>query len=100
MLLLYVDDLFLIGKEELIKDARRRFAAEFERKELGMMHYFLSMEVWQSADGISLRQGKYAMEIPKRFEIMECKAMATSMASNLKLLSDASSETVDSTMYI
>ena len=40
MLLLYVDDLFLIGKEELIKDARRRLAAEFEMKDLDMMHYF------------------------------------------------------------
>ena len=28
-----------------------------------------------------------------------CKAMATPMASNLKLLSDASSKTVDATMY-
>ena len=26
-----------------------------------MMHYFLGMEVWQSADGISLGQGKYAV---------------------------------------
>ena len=31
--------------------------------------------------------------------MVEYKAMATSMASNLKLLSDASSETVDATMY-
>ena len=30
---------------------------------------------------------------------MDCKAMATPMASNLKLLSDASSETVNATMY-
>ena len=43
MLLLYVDDPFLTGKEELIKDARRRLAAEFEIKDLGMMHYFLGM---------------------------------------------------------
>ena len=62
MLLLYVDDLFLTEKEELIKDARRRLAVEFAMKELGMMHYFLGMEVWQSADGISLGQGKYAIE--------------------------------------
>ena len=27
-----------------------------------MMHYFLGMEVWQSADGISLGQGKYAVD--------------------------------------
>ena len=38
MLMLYVDDLFLRGKEELFKAARRRLAAEFEVKDLGMMH--------------------------------------------------------------
>ena len=64
-----------------------------------MMHYFLGMEVWQSTNGISLGQGKYAVEILKRFGMMDCKAMATPMASNLKLLSDASSELVDATMY-
>ena len=37
MLLLYVDDMFLTGKEELIKDARRRLVAEFKIKDLGMV---------------------------------------------------------------
>ena len=46
-----------------------------------------------------LGQGKYAVEILKRFEMMDCKAMTTPMASNMKLLSDASSETVDTIMY-
>ena len=31
--------------------------------------------------------------------MMDCKAMATPMASNLKLLSDSSSDSVDATMY-
>ena len=31
--------------------------------------------------------------------MMDCKNMATPMASNLKLLSDASSESVDAMMY-
>ena len=44
-LLLYVDDLFLIGKEELIKYARRILAAELEIKDLGIMHYSVGMEV-------------------------------------------------------
>ena len=48
MLLLYADDLFLTGKEELIKIARRRLAAKFEMKDLGMVHYFLGMDVWQN----------------------------------------------------
>ena len=57
----------------------------------------LGMEVWQSTDGIFLGQGKYAVEILKRFRMMDC--MTTPMASNLKLLSDASLETVDAMMY-
>ena len=53
--------------------------------------------MWQSTDGIFLGQRKYAVEILKRFGMMDC--MASPMASNLKLLSDASSEMVDTTMY-
>ena len=57
MELLYDDDdlvWLLTGENELIKDARRRLATEFEIKDLGMMHYFLGMEVWQNVDGIFL----------------------------------------------
>ena len=63
------------------------------------IHYFLGKEVWQSTDGIFLGQGKYAVEILKRFGMMDCKDMATPMESNLKLVSVASSETVDAKMY-
>ena len=38
-------------------------------KYLGMMHYFLGMELWQSEDGIFLGQGMYTVEILKRFNI-------------------------------
>ena len=64
-----------------------------------MMHYFLDMEVWQNADGISLGQGKYAVYILKRFGMMGCKAMSTPIASNFKLLIDGSSQKVDTMMY-
>ena len=55
--------------------------------------------MWNNADGISLRKGKYVVEILNRLRMMDCKAMATPMALNLNLLSDASSETVDAMMY-
>ena len=54
-------------------------------KDLGMMHDFLGMEVWQSADGIFFGQGKYAVEILKKFKILDRKVITTPMASNLKL---------------
>jgi hypothetical protein len=48
ILLLYVDDLFLTGEENLIVECKRRLSSEFEMKYLGLMHYFLGLEVWQS----------------------------------------------------
>ena len=84
--------------EEIILDAKRKLSTEFEMKYLGMMHYLLVMEGKQSTNGILLGQGKYAVEILKRFRMLDCKVMATPMASNLKLLCDDSSESVDSNL--
>ena len=57
-LLLYVDDLFLTGDEELILDSKEKLATEFEMKDLGTMHDFLGLEVWQKLREIMMSQGK------------------------------------------
>ena len=59
-------------------------------KDIGLMHYFLGMEVWQSLEIIFLTQGKCAIEILKRFDMLDCKAMDTPMETNLKLVSHES----------
>jgi hypothetical protein len=46
ILLLYVDDLFLTGEENIIMDCKKKLVAEFEMKDLDLMHYFLCLEVW------------------------------------------------------
>jgi hypothetical protein len=68
-------------------------------KKLGMMHYFLGLVVWKRPSESILNQGKYTVEIMKRFKMMDCKAMPTLMVTNMKLLSDTYSETMDATMY-
>ena len=67
MLLLYVDDLFLTRDDEIIVYAKRKLAMDFEMKYLGMMHYFLGMEVWQNVDGISLGQREVCSRDPEEF---------------------------------
>jgi len=47
ILALYVDDLFLPGSNKLIVRCKRELASEFEMKDLGLLHYFLGLEVWQ-----------------------------------------------------
>jgi hypothetical protein len=98
ILLLYVDDLFLTGEENLITKCKKKLVPKFEMKDLGLMHYFLGLEVWQSPERIFLNQGKYAVEILKRFYMLECKSMNTPMETKLKFLVD-SSELIDATLY-
>jgi hypothetical protein len=68
-------------------------------KDLGLMHYFLGLEVWQSPKRIVLNQGKYAVEILKRFDMLECNPMNAPMETKLKLLVDTLSEFIDATLY-
>jgi hypothetical protein len=99
ILLLYVGDLFLTGNENLIIESKRNLVAKFEMKDLGMMHYFLGLEVWQRPDDIFLNQGKYAVDIPNRFWMLDYKVISTLMVEKLKLLCDTISERMDATIY-
>jgi len=47
ILLLYVDDLILTGDKKLISYCKKDLVAEFDMKDIGLMHYFLALEVWQ-----------------------------------------------------
>ena len=49
ILVLFVDDLFLTGSERLIEGCKRDLASEFET-DIGLMHYFLGLEVWQTPE--------------------------------------------------
>eukprot|EP00253_Pinus_taeda_P011168 PITA_11168 len=86
IILLYVDDLLLTGVEERIQECKKQLTTEFDMKDLGSMHYYLGLEVWQEPNGIYLGQGKYVIEILKRFDMMECKPMTNPMITNLRLL--------------
>jgi hypothetical protein len=101
ILFLYVDDLFLISTESLIVECKYVLASEFEMKNLGMMHYFLGLEVWQRTYEIFLSQGKYTVEILKKFGMLNWKPVATPMVMNLKKLSVYSFdyEEIDLTLY-
>jgi hypothetical protein len=53
-------------------------------KNMGMMHYFLGLEVWQRTDEIFPSQGKYIVERLKKLSMTECKSMPTPMVMELK----------------
>ena len=82
ILVLYVDDLFLTGSLRLITNCKKNLAEEFDMKDLGRVHYFLGLEVWQQNGEIFLGQGRYTTEILKRFEMEDCRPLTTLMITN------------------
>ena len=66
----------------MIKSCKEDLATEFEMKNMGLMHNFLGMEVWQKDGEVFVSQGKYANEILRRVHMEKCKPMQTLLASN------------------
>jgi len=89
ILVLYVDNLLLISADPLIHKCKRELDSEFEMKDLGLMHYFLGLEVWQKPGEIFLSQGKYVMNILERFGMVDSKPITTPMELDFKKLSGA-----------
>jgi hypothetical protein len=99
ILLIYVDDIFIIGAERLITSCKESLASEFEMTYIGLMNYFLGLEVWQEPRHIFLGQRKYAFDIMRRFQMDDCRPMTTPMITNWKKLHASDSQLVDSTLY-
>ena len=79
IILLYVVDLLLIGLEGRIEQCKKQLSTKFDMKALGLMHYYLGLDVWQESDEIYLGQGKYVIKMLKRFDMMDCKPMTNLM---------------------
>ncbi|XP_016562986.2 uncharacterized mitochondrial protein AtMg00810-like [Capsicum annuum] len=58
---------------------------EFEMSDMGLLHYFIGLEVHQDEDGIFLSQSKYAMDFLIKFGLLNCKPAATPMNVGEKL---------------
>ena len=81
---LYVDDLIFTG-DFGIEDFKSVMKDEFEMTDLGLMRYFLGIEVHQSKDGIFISQSKYASEILKIFNMINSKPTPTPVITGMKL---------------
>ncbi|RVW87111.1 Retrovirus-related Pol polyprotein from transposon TNT 1-94 [Vitis vinifera] len=67
--------------------------------DLGLMSYFLGMEVKQDHDGVFISQKKYAKEILNKFHMEDCKRTSTPMNQKEKFSKDDGAEKVDESQY-
>ena len=53
--------------------------------DLGLMNYFIGIEVTQNDKGIFIYQGKYARDVLKRFRMINCSPVSTPVEVGTKL---------------
>lgn len=99
IILLYVDDLILRCDEKMIKSCKEDLEREFEMKDMGLMHFFLGLEIWQRDMELFVSQGKYANEILKKFHMERSKPMETPLVGNWMKEDATLGEVVEDIIY-
>ncbi|XP_057426111.1 uncharacterized mitochondrial protein AtMg00810-like [Lotus japonicus] len=88
-LLVYVDDVILVGSSllefQMVKDSLH---SAFGIKDLGVLKYFLGLEVAHSTSGISLCQRKYCLDLLQEIGTLGSKPVSTPLDPALKLTLD------------
>lgn len=75
---LYVNELIVTEIDvNVIEDFKIEMKREFEMKNIGLMTFFLCMEIKQKEKGVFIKQKKYVKEILKKFKMESCKEMST-----------------------
>ena len=96
----YVDDLIISGPSvgDILK-----FKAEMRRKfsmsDLGLLSYYLGIEVKQGGGEITLSQSAYALKILENANMKNCNSCDTPMECRLKLCKLKGEDVVDPTAY-
>ena len=73
----YVDDMLILGSDEMIESTKKMIKSNFEFKDMGVMDVILGIKVIQSSDGLILSQSHYIEKILEKFKKYNIKPMRT-----------------------
>lgn len=85
--------------ESIVAEFKSSMLRKFEMTDMGLLHYFLGLEVKQGVDGIFLYQRKFAEDLPKKFKLTGCTPACTPMNFNEKLLANDDTGAADAKLY-
>ncbi|TYJ97307.1 Retrovirus-related Pol polyprotein from transposon TNT 1-94 [Cucumis melo var. makuwa] len=97
---LYVDDLIFTGNcASMFEDLKKAMTQEFEMTDIGLMSYYLGIEVKQSEEGIFISQERYTRDILEKFNMMNSKPVATPIETGTKLSKHEEGDDVDPSYF-
>ncbi|KAF5453191.1 hypothetical protein F2P56_028111 [Juglans regia] len=99
-LFVYVDDIILMSSDtNSSNDVKQFLETKFRIKNLGVLRYFLGMEIGRTQAGIQLCQRKYALDILAETGILAAKPSPLPMEPNIKLKWDEGESFHDPALY-
>jgi hypothetical protein len=100
ILVLYIDDFLITGcSTSTIATVKRILHDRFLMMDMGLLHFFLGLEINQDASGIKLSHAKYARDLLERFHMTDYKSSPTPFLSGVKLEDGGETPLDDSTLY-
>ncbi|XP_049405119.1 uncharacterized mitochondrial protein AtMg00810-like [Solanum stenotomum] len=94
------DDLIYTWNDYVLpKLFKKLMMTEFKMSDLGLMHYFMGIEVKQYSGGIFISQKKYVQDILWRFGMTNCNSVTTPTETWLKLENDSIGKRIDNSFY-
>ena len=94
IVVLYVDDLIITGNDStMLTNLKAQLSRKYKMKDLGELHWCLGMRVTRDRKKktIKLDQAKYIGDVLKRFNMTECKPVATPAEPSVKLTKNTGS---------
>jgi len=96
----YVDDILLTGNHEKeIVEIKSFLDLEFRIKDLGIVSYFLGMEILHEPGGLVVTQRKFANDLLDEYDSAEHRSVSTPLNPTLKLSSDCGEPLQNPTIY-
>lgn len=97
---LYVDDIIYTSSLcTMLKEFKNEMMHKFNMTDLGVMGFFLGIEVKQNSDGIFICQRSYIEDVLSKLNMQQCKPVPTPMAVNEKLEEEGSEEFTDPFLF-
>ncbi|XP_065624186.1 uncharacterized mitochondrial protein AtMg00810-like [Quercus suber] len=100
IILVYVDDIFIASNDVDAVNVFKQFLdSKFKLKDLGTLKYFLGLEVARTANGISLCQRKYTLELLSDAGMLACKPANIPMDQSARFRNSVGDAVLDASLY-
>lgn len=90
MLLLYVDDILLVGShDDLVQEILTALNSRFAMKDMGKPKHFLGIEIDSDEGGMFMHQTAYTKDILYQSAMLDCNPMPTPLPQRIDVFNSA-----------